>query len=206
MNKLNVRLNGRTDRLAISVAEAGGNGQPAGRSNSPLDSKSLQLVVARSEPNDLRSVLSIGQKNDDKNGERRDPRDTRNIIIMNECHVHRDSEPNAVDIPEQSVNSAASDPSLSNNLDHNLARNVKPNLINRNQITRLFSFEEPIYPLSICSALHTFPKARNLRHYLTVRLSCCLMIDQQLIKYLAIQASRTFATNRLNLDQDPAEI
>lgn len=210
LNKLNARLNGRTDCPANDVhgvdQEASGNRQrtSAGLSspNSPLVPKGLQL--ARSKLNGFGNVLSTGVKNgDNSNGS---PNDESNIL-MNECRVqpHRDSGLNAVSnnggLHEQSANRAASEPPESNNLDHHLACNVKPNLINRNQITRLFYSDEPI-----CSPLHTLSMAGNLRHYLAVRLSCCLMIDQQLIKYLAIQASRTLAPNRLNLDQDSAEI
>ena len=124
----------------------------------------------------------------------------------NEQRVYLDSRPNAVnnDAPKLSSSGATSSPhdSPSNNLDHNLAGNVKPNLINRNQITRLFDEH-------ICSLpSNSFPMARNLRHYLAVRLSCCLMIDQQLaeqlIKYLAIQTSRTLTPDGLNLDRDTA--
>lgn len=152
-----------------------------------LNTKSLQLAKSEQEQNEAGSSTKSAQ--------------------MNERRVYRNSVANnAVNngAPENSSNGATCSPhdGLSNNLDHNLARNVKPNLINRNQITRLF--DERIASLPS----NSFPVARNLRHYLAVRLSCCLMIDQQLaeqlIKYLAIQTSRTLTPNRLNLDRDSA--
>lgn len=164
--------------------EAGGKKRTsAGLPNARPNAKDLQLVMC--ERNDVKSgggTKSGSMKSEDiKSNTTRQQNgspDNKQIILTNEHQEHGDGGPNTVSITvnssgnnqpnnglqEHPPNDAANEPpgSLCNNLDHNLARNVKSNLINRNQITRL-------------------SMARNLRHYLAVRLSCCLMIDQQLI-------------------------